>query len=287
MSVASRPAALRWSPREAPSATRPCPAEHSSSAWPSKARSQFARDRMPQPQIRRRHALPAIAQSATLPIERHGSMLLAGGGFNAGGTAKASTVRQCVAGRGRRPSRRSASRSIGEFVGQFLAAFAGRQRRHDRQPKPGLYDQCDLGLSSVTGLRATPPRSKVRSRPPFSFSKAPSPTRSRSTSRSATAKDQQAGADLVRRPCRKRAATPSRNGLRTTITSALSAGAISADQIAAAASLPAGNPTNGGSFEIARAEAKALGAALRRNDSNSSGHRWLAVEAEQRGSVHL
>ncbi len=44
-----------------------------------------------------------------------------------------------------------------------------------------------------------------------------------------------------------------------TITSAMSAGAISTDQIAAAASLPAGNPTNGGSFEIARAEAKALG----------------------------
>jgi autotransporter passenger strand-loop-strand repeat protein len=43
------------------------------------------------------------------------------------------------------------------------------------------------------------------------------------------------------------------------ITSAFSAGAISADQIAAAANLPASNPTSGGSFVIARAEAKALG----------------------------
>jgi autotransporter passenger strand-loop-strand repeat protein len=60
------------------------------------------------------------------------------------------------------------------------------------------------------------------------------------------------------------------------ITSALSAGAISADQIAAAAGLPASDPTSSGSWVIARAEAKALGLLAGTDDSVVDGYVGLS-----------
>jgi len=69
------------------------------------------------------------------------------------------------------------------------------------------------------------------------------------------------------------------NGILTTyaaVKAALSEGAISADQIAAVDSLPASDPTTGGSFLLSRAEAKALGLLAGASDNVVDGYVGLS-----------
>jgi autotransporter passenger strand-loop-strand repeat protein len=63
------------------------------------------------------------------------------------------------------------------------------------------------------------------------------------------------------------------------VRAALSAGAISADQIAAVAGLPASDPTGGGSFRLTRAEAKALGLLAGASDNVVDGYVGLSSAA--------